>query len=113
MRPAIGSTSTIRASAVRQTAPNAAEPSAVIRLTVADGTSDGGISGAGGGGAGACADAANGIKAEAEATAANTMRLRRAFLRTDSLPFFERRQFEATVKCGTRLRRTKAFLARS
>src|SRR5258708_18690453 len=87
IRRAIGFTSTTRASAVRQTALNAAEPSAVIRLTVADGTNDGGISGAGGGEAGACADAANSIIAGAEASAAHTMRLRRVFLRIGLLPF--------------------------
>jgi len=61
-------------------------------LTVADGTNDGGINGAGGGEAGACADAANGIIARAEASAAHTIRLRRVFLRIGLLPFFECRK---------------------
>src|SRR5215468_10444869 len=78
-----------RASAVRHTAPKAAEPSAVMRLTLADGTNDGGISGAGGGEAGACADTANGIRAEAEASTAHAMRLRRVVLRIGLLPSFE------------------------
>src|SRR5215468_8707385 len=100
-----------RASAVRHTAPNAAEPSAVMRLTVADGTSDGGISGAGGGEAGACADAANGITAEVAASPTHTMRLSVVFLRISFLPSFECEQYEPTINCGTRLRSTKAPLA--
>jgi hypothetical protein len=51
---------------VFHTAPNAAEPSVVIRLTERDGTSDGGIIGAGGGGAGTCANAVDGAIAEIE-----------------------------------------------
>src|SRR5258708_35756329 len=84
-----------------------------MRLTVADGTNDGGISGAGGGEAGACADAANGIRAEAAASAAHTMRLRNVFLRIGLFPSLERGQYEPTLECGTGLRRTKAFLTRS
>src|SRR5262252_7057085 len=52
MRPCIGVVSITWASMVFHTAPNAAEPSVVIRLMERDGTSDGGIMGAGGGGAG-------------------------------------------------------------
>ncbi len=71
---------------------------------MADGTNDGGISGAGGGEAGACADAANGIRAEAAASAAHAMRLRNALLRIGLLPSLERGQYEPALECGTGLR---------
>src|ERR1700730_17834010 len=108
MRPAIGSTSTTRASAVFHTAPNTAEPSAVIRLTVWAGTSDGGINGGGGGAAGvaagACAAAIDDIITGTAASAAHTARLRRIFLRIVFLPIFRMQsvEFKPTVDCDTR-----------
>ena len=76
MRPCIGVVSITWASMVFHTAPNAAEPSVVIRLTERDGTSDGGIMGAGGGGAGACANAVDGATAEMAASAVHAKKQR-------------------------------------
>jgi len=60
-----------------------------FRCITMDQRNDGGINGAGGVEAGACADAANGIIAEAAARPAHTMRLRNVFLRISLLPSFE------------------------
>src|SRR5579859_7756386 len=108
MRPAIGVVSTTCASVVRHTAPNAPEPSAVIRLTDSAGTSDGGIIGAGGG-AGACATASNGAINDVATTAAAASVLQGAWCILFLPNFFKSRPSAARF-CHTRVCSTNRAL---